>query len=181
MKHLILAALACAPLAVLCPMAEGQAAAEYGAATGAAAKAPAPAGAAGKALSGAFDRLGQAAGAARTTETGSKDSDTKKSRPAAAGRTAHRTKERAPVKPSAETGDPTAAAAPAAPAPVYEDPREIRTGIEYGELIRRFGPPSLSVTTGPGKKTVWYPSSAGSLKFELKDGTVIAPPPAVAP
>jgi hypothetical protein len=42
-------------------------------------------------------------------------------------------------------------AAEVKPEVVYEDPAGIRKGMEYSELIRRFGPPALKMTTGEGE------------------------------
>ncbi len=38
----------------------------------------------------------------------------------------------------------------------FEDPSGIATGMEYVELVRRFGAPSLKLTTGPGEETLSY-------------------------
>jgi hypothetical protein len=37
---------------------------------------------------------------------------------------------------------------------MYEDPRHIEAGIGYEELVRRFGSPSMEVTTRPGGRTL---------------------------
>ena len=42
-------------------------------------------------------------------------------------------------------------AAEAKPEVTYEDPAGIRKGMEYSELVRRFGPPTLKMFTGEGE------------------------------
>jgi hypothetical protein len=56
----------------------------------------------------------------------------------------------------------------------YEDPRRIQPGLSYEELIRRFGPASFEVSTGPGTKTLAYPGKGGDIDIELVDGKVTA-------
>jgi hypothetical protein len=68
----------------------------------------------------------------------------------------------------------SSAKAEAAPAPAaakkYEDPALIRTGVSYEELLRRFGPPSMQVTTGAATKSLSY----GGVQVEMEDGKVTA-------
>lgn len=54
----------------------------------------------------------------------------------------------------------------------YEDPSRIQPGFAYEELIRRFGPASFEVSTGPGAKTLAYPGKDGDIDIELLDGRV---------
>ena len=54
----------------------------------------------------------------------------------------------------------------------YEDPSRIQPGLGYEELIRRFGPASFEVSTGPGAKTLAYPAKDGDIDIELLDGNV---------
>jgi len=54
----------------------------------------------------------------------------------------------------------------------HEDPSRIQTGLGYEEVIRRFGPASFEVSTGPGTKTLAYPSKDGGIDVELLDGRV---------
>jgi len=55
------------------------------------------------------------------------------------------------------------------PAAAYEDPRQIDAGITYDELLRRFGPPSMSVTNQSGTE-LWY--GTGNVKVQMRDGKV---------
>ena len=54
----------------------------------------------------------------------------------------------------------------------YEDPSRIEPGLSYEELIRRFGPGSFEVSTGPGTKSLAYPGKSGDIDIELVDGKV---------
>lgn len=62
----------------------------------------------------------------------------------------------------------------AAPAPVvhYDDPKLIETGTVYGELVQRFGPAAVEITTGPAAKTLSYVSREGAYQVEVSDGKV---------
>jgi hypothetical protein len=40
-------------------------------------------------------------------------------------------------------------------------------------VIRRFGPASFEVSTGPGTKTMAYPGKNGGIDVELLDGKVV--------
>jgi len=64
---------------------------------------------------------------------------------------------------------------PAAPAPTYEDPKKIQAGIGIDEIFRRFGPPSMSITTGPGRSMLQYSGGQANYQVEVEDGKVIAP------
>lgn len=155
-------------MAALCPVAPGQAVTEYGLGAGRAATTTAPARGAAKAIAGALENLSKAAGAdASTASSQSTPSSSETRRPAA------RATRRRPEAKSAKPSDPPAAAPPA---PVYEDPRLIQAGMEYDEMVRRFGPPSMLVTTAPGTSTVWYSGRAGSLQVEVTNGKVTAVP-----
>jgi hypothetical protein len=37
-----------------------------------------------------------------------------------------------------------------------EDPSGIQEAMDYSEVLHRFGPPSLKLTTGPGEETLSY-------------------------
>jgi hypothetical protein len=63
-------------------------------------------------------------------------------------------------------------------ATIHEDPSHIQTGLGYEEVIRRFGPASFEVSTGPGTKTLAYPSKDGGVDVELLDGRVTKVAPA---
>lgn len=78
--------------------------------------------------------------------------------------------------PAAKRVGPPALAAPAAasPAPKYEDPIQIQVGMGYEELLRRFGPPAMEVTSGPSSKTLIYQSKDGSVHVDFLDDKVTA-------
>jgi len=63
-------------------------------------------------------------------------------------------------------------------ATIHEDPSRIQTGLGYEEVIRRFGPASFEVSTGPGTKTLAYPGKDGGIDVELLDGRVTKVAPA---
>jgi hypothetical protein len=61
---------------------------------------------------------------------------------------------------------------PAAPVVHYDDPKGIETGTAYDELVKRFGPASLEITTGPLTKTMSYAGSEGVYQVDLREGKV---------
>ncbi len=68
------------------------------------------------------------------------------------------------------------AAAPV-PAPIvpevhYENAQGIETGMLYADVVRRFGPAELEITTGLSRKILAYRDGAAALQVELVDGTV---------
>lgn len=63
---------------------------------------------------------------------------------------------------------------------IHEDPSGIKPGLGYEELIRRFGPASFEVSTGPGTKTLAYQGKEGDVDVELLDGKVSKVGPAKA-
>lgn len=165
-------------LATVCPTAVGQAVAEYGLGAGRAATTTAPAGKIATGISGAFESLSKAAGADSGTAAPGSASPTPAAPRTAAHKTGRRTPTRQPTiasKAATPEATPATPPAPAPPAPVYEDPRQIQPGIEYNELLHRFGPPSMSVTTESGTSTLWYSSDHGSYQVEVQDGKVIVP------
>ena len=67
---------------------------------------------------------------------------------------------------------------PAAPAKKYEDIAKAEVGLDYSELLDRFGPPAMQITGEDGIRKLTY----GATKVQIKDGKVlaiIAPRPAV--
>lgn len=56
--------------------------------------------------------------------------------------------------------------------PSLEDPSGIREAMEYGEILQRFGPPSLKLTTGPGEETLSYARKNLVVNAMLRDGKV---------
>jgi hypothetical protein len=61
---------------------------------------------------------------------------------------------------------------PAMPVAVYEDPGTILIGTEYEEVVRRFGPPTLAITTQVGVQTLRYLSAGSPVKVQMRDGKV---------
>lgn len=156
-------------LVVLDGPAFGQASVEYG--TGAAAAS----GSAGP-LKGLSDTLKSVLG--RSAVKSSPDTSV----PTAASKATTSTSSRTPSRPA--TRKKTAArpssgalATPVAapvPKPTYEDPNQIKVGMDYDELLRRFGPPTIAFAHGPSGKTLSYFSKDGPMQVEFEDGKVTA-------
>ena len=49
----------------------------------------------------------------------------------------------------------------------WEDPKGIATGLSYGDLVRRFGPPAMEIT-GDGARSLTYPGPSGGYQIELR-------------
>ena len=77
------------------------------------------------------------------------------------------TAQRTPVRSRRKSTSETRAAATK-----HEDPSRIQPGLGYEEVIRRFGPASYEVSTGPGTKTMAYAGKSGGIDVELLDGKV---------
>ena len=54
----------------------------------------------------------------------------------------------------------------------YEDAAGIEKGLEYAELVGRFGPPVMEFASGDGAKTMSYVSSGGAVQVEFQGGRV---------
>jgi hypothetical protein len=54
----------------------------------------------------------------------------------------------------------------------YDDPRTIESGIPYDELLRKFGPATLEITTSPLTKTLSYVHREGAIQVEMREGKV---------
>ncbi|MCX6633285.1 MAG: hypothetical protein NTW28_37290 [Candidatus Solibacter sp.] len=133
--------------------AAGQAAVEAVLGAARAATATAPAKGLGKSMSGLAGSLDKA------LKAGQQSSD---AQPAAATTTTP-----APKTPS------TAANTPPAPAPNWEDPSGIESGLNYEELVRRFGPSSMAITVG-AEKSLTYRGKDGAFQVKVQDGMVTA-------
>jgi len=59
-------------------------------------------------------------------------------------------------------------------APGYEDPRHIPAGIEYSEMVRRFGPPSMKITDSPSRTTFSYSTLQTQVQVEVQSGKVVS-------
>jgi hypothetical protein len=57
---------------------------------------------------------------------------------------------------------------PAKPAKTYEDPVEIKAGLSYVELLRRFGEPSLQISGDSGEQTLYYSQKDGRGQTEVR-------------
>lgn len=131
--------------------AAGQAAVEYGLGAARAATTAAPAKSVGKTISGLAGRLDKA------VKAGQQRSDAK---PVAA----------ITAKPAAQTPTPSAHTPPL-PAPNWEDPSGIQTGLSYGELVHRFGPPALEITGAAGR-SLTYSGKNGAFQLGVQDQKV---------
>jgi hypothetical protein len=79
-----------------------------------------------------------------------------------------------PPKAQATVADiPSANTPSAAPAPVAnrEDPGGIEPGLSYEELVRRFGPAAMAITSGT-EKSLTYPGKDGMFQVKVQDGKV---------
>ena len=63
---------------------------------------------------------------------------------------------------------------PASRASSYEDPRRIPAGIDYAEMVRRFGPPSMRVTDSPTRTTYSYSKLKTQVQVEVQNGRVVS-------
>jgi hypothetical protein len=168
MKRLTVVVATFVAAVLLCPSAGAQAVAEYGISAGRVTTSTAVADGVGKGIKGAFGNVDKAIKAGRDAAAGS------------APKSAGNTVTQATAKPSAQPAETEAAAAdeiPAKPpAPVYEDPRQIQAGMDYDEMLRRFGPPSMSVTEEPGRSTLWYSSNGQNYPVQLQGKKVVSGP-----
>ena len=67
---------------------------------------------------------------------------------------------------------PAASIASAEPSRVYEDPSGIQKGMARGELIERFGPPSLDVEGAAGLRTLSYKGKNNIYELEVREDKV---------
>jgi hypothetical protein len=59
------------------------------------------------------------------------------------------------------------------PAAKYEPAEGIRVGIEYEEMLRRFGPPLIFITSGPPRSTLFYAGvNGGEVEVAVEAGKV---------
>jgi hypothetical protein len=57
------------------------------------------------------------------------------------------------------------------PAPNWEDPGGIETGLAYDDLVRRFGPSSMAITAGT-ERSLTYRGKDGIFQVKVQDGVV---------
>lgn len=58
--------------------------------------------------------------------------------------------------------------------PVLEDPRQIPAGIQFSEMVRRFGPPTMWINDGPGRTTYSYSKLKTQVQVEVQNGKVVS-------
>jgi len=58
------------------------------------------------------------------------------------------------------------------PSVTYEDPAAIREGMEYEEVKRRFGPPAMQFTSGPGEELFSYSRTDQIVDVQIRNGKV---------
>lgn len=143
-------------LAAICPAAFAQAAVEYGLGAGRAATTTAPARNLGKQIGGVWDSLDKAAKSGDSQAPSPVKSSTASKRSTTASRAGRKTASNA-----------------ASQALHYEDARQIEAGITHAELVRRFGPPSMEITTRPGARTLSYAAREGTVSVEVENNKVV--------
>jgi hypothetical protein len=120
--------------------------------------------AAGKAIGGVFDKLGRALSDATTTQPAAAPAPARSaSRPAAT---------RAAAPKSTVASRRPAPAEPTAPAVTYEDPAGIKEGMEYAEVMKRFGPPAMKFTSGMGDELLSYANNTQGFDVKMRNGKV---------
>ena len=129
----------------------GQAMVENALGAGRAATTTAPAGNLGKSINGLANGITEALKGAKGAGTNSSGVSSESARPT----TTHGTEIPAPK-----------------PGSTFESPMQIQEGMAYEDVIRRFGPPNLQITDGPGSKSLAYSSKDGGVKVEVQDGKV---------
>lgn len=148
-------------LVVLPGLVAAQATVEYATGAAVAATATVPAQKAGKAIAGAFSNLNRVLQNADHSEPAAQRTTTPQSR---------RPQESA----KSSTPEPQSASGAIQPKeePSFEDPSGIQEAMEYGEILHRFGPPSLKLTTGSGEETLNYMRKDVVVNAILRNGKV---------
>ena len=136
---------------------------EYGLGAGRAATSAAPARAAGSAIGGAFGNL---------TRTLQNSGDAK---PAVEHETAAPSHAGKKAASSQDPAQPPSASVTTEPAPAanWEHPSGIQEAMEYTEILQRFGPPTLKLTTGPGEEALNYVRKDVAVDVTLRAGKAI--------
>jgi hypothetical protein len=148
-------------LVVLPGLVTAQATVEYATGAAVAATATVPAQKAGKAIAGAFSNLNRVLQNADNSEPAAQRATTPQSR-------------RPQQSAKASTPEPQSAsgAIQAKEEPSFEDPSGIQEAMEYAEILHRFGPPSLKLTTGSGEETLNYVRKDVVVNAILRNGKV---------
>jgi len=63
---------------------------------------------------------------------------------------------------------------PQVPAVTYEDPAGIKEGMDYAEVLRRFGPPSMKLATTAEEQTLCYSGADGNVDAQLREGKIVS-------
>jgi hypothetical protein len=134
--------------------AAGQAMVEYGLGAGRAATTTAPAGGIGKSIGGLAGSLEKALNPGKQPPA---DRST-----AATATTVTRSVVKTP---------PVSATPSAAPARNWEDPGAIEPSLAYEDLVRRFGPPAMSITN-MAERLLTYRGTDGVFQVTVRDGQV---------
>jgi Flp pilus assembly pilin Flp len=154
----------------VCPTAFGQAAVEYGLGAARAATTTAPAGALANGIKGVFENLN------KTIESDRGSGGSGSAAPGSLLLTPRPTLRSKPsITPAGKkTTSASATVAASRPGHGYEDPKGIQTGIGYDDMVRRFGPPSMSITTESGTSALSYSTRNNMVQVEVEDGKVIS-------
>ena len=155
-------------LALTIPAA-GQALPEYSAGTAGTTGAAGASGGIGKSIGEMIGNLDKtlASSESANKEDAAKKPDSGPSKPAAA--TPRRSQKGRPAT--------TAAVHPTAPpVPKYEDPNQIPVNLAYDEMMRRFGPPAMEITTDSSVQKLLYATPSGMVHIEVVGGVVTSAP-----
>jgi len=155
-------------ISVLAHPAAGQALPEYSSGTAGTVGTAGAANGIGKSISGIMGNL------EKSLPGGSSATKAEPSAAPAAPRRAAPAKRRIPAPAAARNS--TSTAAPEPPAPKYEDPNQIQISMTYDEVLRRFGPPAMEITTESSAKNLLYMAPSGSVRVEIVDGVVTVAP-----
>jgi len=149
-------------LLLLAPaLACAQAMVEYAAGAAAASNASAGAKAVGKSVAGALEKLN------KNLDDGASSSKTETlSTPSRSKAPARKSSTGAAAKSQPD--------APAPPPPTYEDPSGIQQGMAYDDVVKRFGPPAIALTTAPGEQSLTYAKKGASFDVKVINGKVTA-------
>ena len=137
-----------------------QAAVETAVGAGRAATTAAPAQRAGKAIAGAFQNLNHALQSSEKPQSTTRSATNAATIPASRQRTSA-------VRDKSAADETKAAAS-------FENPVDIQEGMDYAEVVHRFGSPSLKLTTGPGEETVYYAKKNLNVSATVRSGKVTA-------